>query len=400
MKVILLLISILSLGGGFALAIFGQDMSTPPTAGSSAYSRSALGHQVAFDLLEKLGIHVVLSRHESGLKARSSLLIIAEPVVDSGNSDQLREMAQAAKRTLLVLPKRDGVPDPMARAWISESEMVPISDVSSTLAAFVDDAKIARLSGAESPELETSDFATPTVSGLQVIESEELEPIIQTSTGQILLGQTGSGVWVLSDPDILANHGIGHGDNAVLFTQIISAARESGDTVVVDEVLHGYRTKPSIWRSLFEFPLVLVSAQVGLLTLMLLWALTRRFGKPVKAVGGIDPGKEFLIENTASLLHFGGHTSDMLRRYFDDTVRHVRSRLHTPETMNPSDAQAWLDRVGASRGVEDSLASVQTQVREVLSSTKLAPRRAGAVAQRIHKWKEEMLHGPSKRTTA
>ncbi len=400
-KVILIAVSVLSLGGGFALAIFGEDMSPPPTAGSSAYSTSALGHQVAIDLLHKFEVPVLVSRYESGQKAKNSLLVLAEPVVDRGNDDQVTEMVRAAKATLLILPKRDGVPNPVAPAWINDAYVLSEATVAETLRAFVDDAQLVRHTSVEALEFDHGAFAAPTLTNPQMFRSALLTPVITMTNGDVLLAHDeSSNLWVLSDPDIIANHGIGNGDNALLFMQIINAARSSGDTVVVDEVLHGHRTKPSIWRSLFEFPLALVTLQVLLITGILLWAMTRRFGKPIAARAGIEPGKAFLIENTASLLHFGGYSTDMLQRYYRDTFRHVRLRLHTPGSLSDVAAAQWLDRVGSVRGVGDTLDSLAPFIAEVVASGRRQPRRIATAAGRIYQWKEEMLHGPSKRTSA
>jgi hypothetical protein len=231
------------------------------------------------------------------------------------------------------------------------------------------------------------------------MRSSDIEPIIHTDDGGILLGYLQSyNLWLLSDPDIIANHGIGQGNNALFWVKLISYLRTDDQTVVVDEVIHGLRSKPSIWRALFEFPLALVTLQVFLITGMLLWAMTGRFGKPVPAGGGLEPGKEFLIDNTANLLHFGGYSGDMLRRYYQDTIRYLRKRLNAPRRLSPEEARAWLDRIGSARGVGDNLQSIDQAVAEASSHSRRNPRRVASTARRIHRWKEEMLHGPAKRS--
>lgn len=399
-KLIIIVVASLSLAGGFALAIFGEDMSSPPSSSNSAYSRSAIGHEVATELLEKLGIPVVISRYDSGVKAQRALLLLAEPEFDSGNQDSARDMAEAAKNTLVILPKRNGIRSVQNAAWVEDTYFVEEDLVSSTLHAFAPRASLVRKSTAESPSWVSEEgFASPTLADLQLMRSEEMTPLISTAEGDVLLGRIYPGnVYVLSDPDVIANHGIGQGDNAMLFAQIVNHIREEGDSVVIDEVIHGYRSKPSIWRSLFEFPLLLVSLQAFLITGILLWAMTRRFGKPTPSGGAIAPGKEFLIANTADLLHFGGYSDEMLARYLKDTVRHVRSRLHTPQAFGDTEAREWLDRVSTVRGASDSLTELEASTAQVVAAGRRHPRRVTHAARRIYKWKEEMLHGPAKRT--
>ncbi|MBT8494142.1 MAG: hypothetical protein KJO07_13890 [Deltaproteobacteria bacterium] len=403
-RVIIVVVSLLSLGAGFAMALFGEDMSPPPTADANSYSRSALGHRVAVELLEKLDIPVLVSRHSSGKKAASAILLLAEPELDSGNRAEILKMLDDAHTVLAVLPKRDGYTDMEKPEWIDDSALVPESRVTDTLKALVPGAEIERVAGPEKPRLvnnfEGAKIPTPTpASPLQLMHSEDIEPIIQTETGGILLGYVQSyNLWLLSDPDIIANHGIGKADNAVFWVKLISYLRTDDQTVVVDEVIHGLRAKPSIWRSLFEFPLALVTLQVFLITGILLWAMTGRFGKPVSAGGGLEPGKEFLIDNTAHLLHFGGYSGDMLKRYYLDNIRYVRKRLNTPRQLVGADALQWLDRVAAARGVNDDLQAIDKAVAEAISHARRNPRRVASTARRIHRWKEEMLHGPATRS--
>lgn len=399
-RVILITISVLSLAGGFALALFGEDVSEPPTAGNNAYSSSAIGHEVAVDLLEELDIPVLISRHASGRKAQNAVLVLAEPEVDAGNSDQLVKMIESAGTVLVVLPKRTGYTDPRKPHWIDESELVSQETVENTLLAVTSAATVVRPAGSESPEWQLQwGLPAPTMVSPQLIESTELEPIAQTADGRILLGKLPvADVYILSDPDIIANHGIGQGDNALFWITMIEEIRHREAAVIVDQVIHGLQSKPSIWRTLFEFPLVLATIQVLLITAVLLWAMTRRFGKPVKSRGGLEPGKEFLIDNTAGLLHFGGYSSDMLLRYYRDTIRYVRARLHTPAVLVDSEAKRWLERVGTTRRVSESLASIESAVDSAVASRKTNNRQVAAAAARVHRWKEEMLHESPKRS--
>jgi len=393
----LLLVSVmsLSLAGGFVLAIFGDDLSRPPTAGPSAYSESALGHQAAIELLRRLDVPILVSRDSSGRKARSAILVVAEPKIDAGNRDAARDMVRAAKRSLVVLPKRKGQRDLERPAWIEHSELLERDEVDETLRVFVPDGAIERSSDDASPAWQSGNFAAPTLRPAQVIRSVALEPLIANEDG-ILLGKMSEDLWVLADPDLLANHGLGAGDNAVLFTQIVASLREPGDSVVFDEVVHGHQASPSIWRTLFEFPLALVTLQVALMIGVVLWSMTGRFGKPVPVRASVDPGKELLIANTADLLHFGGYSGDMLVRYYEDTLRQVGRRLHAPNTHDSTELSQWLDRLRQARGMEGSIAELGLQVAQVAASSARHPKRVAATARRIHHWKEEMLHGSSR----
>ena len=162
-----------------------------------------------------------------------------------------------------------------------------------------------------------------------------------------------------------------------------------------DETVHGFLEKPSIWRALLRFPLVIASLQALCIALILLWAGIRRFGAPVPVEPAIEPGKRFLIDNTASLLQFGGHTTHALGRYFITTVRAVERGLHAPE-LTPVELEAWLDRVGKSKGVSTTLSGLRGEINSLIQEGKRAKLRPIVLAaNRLYRWKQEMLHGPA-----
>ena len=103
--------------------VLGPEIFEPVVASPSTYSRSAIGHQAFSQLLESLDYPVEISRSRSGEKARDQgLLIIAEPEPWESEEDEPRFGFLSdliAERTLLILPKRRGVP--IGRSIQSES---------------------------------------------------------------------------------------------------------------------------------------------------------------------------------------------------------------------------------------------------------------------------------------
>src|SRR5262249_19925555 len=156
---------------------------------------------------------------------------------------------------------------------------------------------------------------------------------------------------VLSDPDILSNHGLGEGDNARLALEVLEHARESWRSVVVDETLHGFERIPSLWGELFAFPLLPAGVQGAVALLLLVWSGLGRFGRPGAGPAGLAPGKGVLIENTALLLRSAGHSAYSLGRYFDATLAEVARALHAPAFARGGETDAWLLEVGRKRGV-------------------------------------------------
>jgi hypothetical protein len=228
----------------------------------------------------------------------------------------------------------------------------------------------------------------------QLIASDELSEVLADGTGDRLLGklERDSGeLYVLSDPDVLSNFGLRHAENARFAVKLIDDLRDGGP-VVIDETMHGYAKTPSLLRTLFEFPLVLATLQVLVCALLAVWAAMVRFGPRREAPPPIAPGKDFLIRNTAALLHYGGHHAHALRRYLALTTAAVRHALHAP-SLAPSAMTAWLERVRVLRGGRISLVELERAVDAAES-----PARAVELADQVYRWRMEMTHGTDDRT--
>ena len=412
--VLLSSVVVVSLAAAVAFAIFSDDFIDISSSGANTYSRSALGHHGVVELLEKLDIPVLVSEHDSASKAgQGAVLVVAEPVIledASPRAETLDTMLVQSSVTLVILPKWFGRSGTRKPQWVNKVDLLDIGEIAPVLDAIGVSATIRRSPGTFGPgawqvaEFEDRDgmgmlaegkLAQPLIDTPQLIETDALQPVIASSDGMLLgVGEIESGgeLWVLSDPDVLSNHGLGRGNNALLAVQLIQVMREAASgTVVFDETLHGFRKEPSLWRALFEFPLALATIQALLAVVLLLWAATGRFGKPVAPPPPIEPGKAFLIESTATLMRFGHHADHALERYFHVSVLEVARALHAPHDLSDEARAAWLERVGRARGVGQSLGDLQRHVSETLASRgRTSEERAVRVAHEIYRWRKAM----------
>jgi hypothetical protein len=386
------------------VSVFGDEMGGVPSAGPDSYSRSALGHKAFVQLLEAYGLRVLRSRHDSGVRAgEHAPLVIAEPRV--GTDEQkatLTRMLAFAHEVLVVLPKRTGYPDPDKRAWINEAALVPEEQVKDVLAALHLDAELVRPAQAQTFHGQ-GDFpdgvALTQPQLLRFPEDAELEPLVESEAGVLAARVTlnGTDVIVVADPDLIANHGLGDGENAALALRAVDELlSEGGKEVVLDETLHGHVSTPSLWRELFEFPLSLATATVLFALALLLWAAMGRFGKPLPPERALGAGKGFLIDNTAELTRYGGHAAHALERYLHAAVQEVARASHAPAHLGPAELREWLLRAAHARKVESDLVALEREVAEVAAAPPKAPRlaaRALATAGRIHRWRQEMTDG-------
>jgi hypothetical protein len=397
----------LVVGGGLSLlsavfwGIFGADVAGVGSAQADSFSRSALGHHALVRLLRELEIPVVVSRFDSGHRARgSAVLVLAEPQLDRTRTRDpaaLRRAVAAAGGALLVLPKWLGKEDPERPGWITEAALRPLPQVDRLLDLFdIGDAWVTRPAAATGWRTEFVDGG-PSLTAPQLLQADraaDLTALVHCREG-ILFGRVEThlgALYVLSDPDVLANHGLGRGLNAELAVRMLEVARSWERTVVIDETFHGHVQEPSVHRALFDFPLLLATLQALFTLLVLLWSGMGRFGAPAPAETAIQPGKAFLIDNIASLLRYGGHSVDVLKRYLKAVQHEVGQRLHLPARLDAEAARAWLERYGEQRRVTVGLERLRNEVGRA-SRERVLP-----LAERIYRWREEMIHGPGSRT--
>jgi hypothetical protein len=152
---------------------------------------------------------------------------------------------------------------------------------------------------------------------------------------------------VLSDPDLIANFNLTRGDNSVLAVSLVDYLRgdNSGGKVIFDEFAHGFSERPfHLLGILFQFPFVLVTAQMGLATLLLVWAAMGRFGAPAPLAPPLEAGKRSLIDNATRLLAQSGRIPELSERYFEEMVRDTGRRLRAPAGLDLPALLAWLAR--------------------------------------------------------
>lgn len=396
-------VAVLSFGCAIGFAIFSDEVSTDSGAGSHTFSKSAIGHMGLVELLRDRDVPVLVSEHDTARKVVDSALVVAEPVLfeaEGNRAADLATMVGAAPRALVVLPKWYGTRDAQEPGHVESVALVPLDEVQPILDVFPVGGSVVRHANDTSPVWQTSglDLAStpaPDLVGPQLMTSEEIQPVLWNEQGTLLgvVDFDGTELWILSDPDLLSNHGLLRGDNAALALAVMDAVRGARGAVVFDETMHGFKSEPSLWRVLFEFPLALATIQALLAAMLLLWAATGRFGKPVVAPPVIAPGKEFLIDNTAALLRFGGHAGHALRRYLQTTVQEVARTLHVPSGLDLHATARWLEQVAETRRVPIRLVDLEREVDQAGQARRERERRVVDTARRIYRWKQEMTHG-------
>ena len=391
---LMIAVGLLSFAAAALVAIYA-DPRAESTSGDNAYSYSAIGHKGWSEILEEIGFPVLLSRADSAIKAfeGDGLLVLAQPLTTDAAVESM-EALYDTDLVLLVLPKWRGIPDFQRRQWIKELRLLESDAVEKVLQIVDEEASIHRSQGRQDWRGVAWD-TLPDLEDAQVIKSEEITPVVEGDAG-VLLGEYrlwGTTVWVLADPDVISNAGIDESDNAAFAVAMIDALLPNGGTVVFDETIHGFTVSPDLWKALLSFPLNLALLQGLLAAAVLVWAAAGRFGAPLPPRPRLGAGKQVLIDNTASLFHYAGNLTDILARYRESCLRDLRRHLHIPRDLDRAGLTRWLNQVGDARGASRRFSEVDGEVAAAISGPGKAVPRILRAALRLHRWKQEMIHG-------
>ncbi len=350
----------------------------PGDAAPTIYSRSALGYAAFYHTLQRVGIPVVEGTSPA-LAAADSVVVIAEPNRDERTLARVRATLRTAPAILLVLPKREGRVDPVRPDWLAKTRLLPADDVLRVLALVDEGATVERfdLTGTLRARNGLSDAAVVGIP--QFVRSRMIEPVLDGAAGT-LIGEVrtpGRRLVVVADPEILENHGLTRGDNALIAVALIRSLRAKGsERVVFDEVVHGYVAEPFGWlRLLFTFPFVLVTTQIAVAVALVLWSGSGRFGSPKPREPALALGKQSLIAAGARLFELAGDAHYLADRYVDAVLRETARRLQVPRGLSRPELIAWFARTG----------------RAAPAAGAAGPTGLIAEAKAMHEWRREVL---------
>lgn len=413
-------VAVASFAVALLLTAFGEDLWERPTRDANSFSRSALGHRALVELLQSLGVGV-MSRKTPGTGEPGVVrpVVAAEPDPDALVEERLPELLEEALARqaplVVVLPKWRGRPHAENPGWVGGAQLLGESRVRQVLEKLgADGLKDAGIERDKGPRVRGCSAGWRSAGDIdyrvdlaptQLLEpGPGLEPEVTCGKGLLIARhQAGPGqpeIYLVSDPDLLNNHGLGDGDNAVLIYGFLTH-RLGAKGLIFDETIHGFRRTPGLLAEAFRFPLLLAVLQALVLTGILLWAGMGRSGKPLPPPAGLGNGRQVLIDSTARLLTYGGHGAESLERYFHQTLRALASGLGLSSDTPDSEVLQRLQRISRERRLGMDLRTLEAQVKNPPGG-ELATDWALSLARDLHRWREEMMgetpDGHSKRS--
>ena len=379
----------------FALSIYFMAFPPPeadrPAIGPSASSRSAIGFAGLAELIARAGIRVVKRDDRDLGTAPGRLVVLANP-------QDARDEDGRANRMLIILPKWYGYRDTRHSGWITDAQTVPLGVDDRVLSKAGVDGRTARVPRPGTWTTNALGIAPELPGEVQVIGNTKLRPVIGDAD-HVLVGERIDGnrrIWIVADPELLANHGLFSGRNPELAVKLVTALMPPRGEVVFNEQARGQAASPSgnPLTLMLQFPYIVVTFQLIAAAAFLLWAAMPRFGMPMPAPEILAAGKRRLIDNAANLLRFSGRPEVIVASYVRLSVRSAARELRSPPGLEWRQLVDWLTRVGTSRGVAADFAGLVRRAEALATSHGGSARALVEIVTETHRWKREILNGP------
>lgn len=381
--VLITAVGVLAFIAMLVLGAYAPDLRSGHNGGAHALSNSATGFSGLVRLAEATGRNPRIVRQKDQLKDED--LAVITP--DHGWADLTSLLEWRGPRaTLLVLPKWSTAADAKRTGWVRVDGLLPASDPARALYPATP-LWIGREHG-NHQALKTVPFGAPhdlqflAPAVVQWMKSDELTPLITDSEGHIVLGQLKSKrFYILADPDLLNNHGMGDERQAKAALALLDYLNSTGaQSVLFDVTANGLGGSRSPLRLAFDPPFLAVTLTIFAAMMLAGWQALFRFGPVRRRERAIAFGKAALVDNSAALFRKAGRQSRLGGRYVDLVCERAIRLFHLPPTLDPETLSARLEALNPHR----SFAAAAQRTRSARSAAELL-----AAAQSLNRWLEE-----------
>jgi hypothetical protein len=363
------------------LYAYAPDLRGNDSNQADAVSHSAIGFAGLKQLMEASGIAVEIDRGAVLGEARNPSLTILTPPAFAGA--QALHDYQEQGPVLIVLPKWTTMPMPFKSSWVVKTGAFH-PDTFKYLLAPIAKLQIAQASGDR--RAIRVEAASP-LAGVPLQLNGDIQQL-QSATGgkgdrlMLLRGGVVSGepdpaamavllrirggdkpIYVLTEPDLMNNHGLADETTAEVALGIIRSLRRGASPVRMDVTLNGMTRAPSLLKVLFEPPFRGATLCVFLAAILMALHALARFGAPLGEDRIQVRGKTALVDNTAALVRLMGREAAMATRYVQASREMVLARLGRRGGREQDDVLAAMESRSGSDVHYDTLASQATQAR-------------------------------------
>ncbi|WP_158266401.1 DUF4350 domain-containing protein [Allosphingosinicella deserti] len=368
------------------LTAYAGDLRNSRDGRAHALSASAVGFKGVVQLITLGDGEVELARSIDMLDTEDLVVIAAEPDTTNEALEAVLEK-RTAKPTLVVLPKWQVVPDLQHPGWVKGAGTLP----SFLVERMLDDEpgfKIAQKpsSGGARGEGFMPDFRAPLPAMVQTIGGDDLQPLVTTRSGAILLGRVGDApLYVLAEPDLLNNQAMRDPARAKAALTLLDALNATeAEGIVFDLTLNGFARKPSALKLAFEQPFLPLTLALVVAALLAGLHGAFRFGPAAQDKRAVAFGKSALVENSATLLRIarrehsaGAAYAELIR---ESAARDSGAHL----ALRDGELDAYLDRL--SPHDQPTFSTLAEEARNSEDRSRLL-----AAARALFRWKKDLI---------
>jgi len=366
------------------LGAYAPDLRSGRNGGTHALSNAATGFSGLVRLAAATGRNPVVIRAQDQLN-REELAVVTPDHgwINLGDILQWR----GPRATLLVLPKWDTAPDKEKPGWVRVAGLLPAQDPAQTLAPAIP-LLVTREHG-DRHELEVVPFGAPSdlrfiaPAVLQTISGKRIDPIITDSGGRIVLGKVKkSQTYILADPDLINNHGMGDERQAKAALVLLDYLNSTGSKAVLfDVTANGLGRSRSPLKLAFDPPFLAVTLTIFAAMLLAAWQALVRFGPVRRRERAIAFGKAALVDNSAALIRKAGRETRLGGRYVEVICERAINLFRLPANLDAEVLGERMEGLNPRR----SFASVAERARSARSRDELV-----RAAQSLNQWLEEV----------
>jgi hypothetical protein len=366
------------------LGAYAPDLRSGRNGGTHALSNAATGFSGLVRLAEATGRNPRIVRSMDELDSED--LAVITPDHGWINLNDLLEQ-RGPRATLIIMPKWETAPSKTENGWVNVSGLLPAEDPEQTLAPAAS-FKVIRARSHGEP-LRTVDLAAPPELRFiaprvtQTIANPKLKPMITDPSGRIVLGQVGDQpLYVLADPDLINNHGMGDEGQARSAMALLDFLNSTGATAILfDVTANGLGRSRSPLKLAFDPPFLAVTLTIFVAMLLAGLQALVRFGAPQRTERAIAFGKAALVDNSAALIRKAGREADLGPRYVDVIRGRAAALFHLPATLSPEAVDQRLEALNKRR----SFTRLAGEANQARSRDELL-----GAAQSLHHWIEEV----------
>ncbi|MES2054646.1 MAG: hypothetical protein V4564_01795 [Pseudomonadota bacterium] len=383
---LMLIVGILAFVATLVLGAYAPDLRSGGTGGTHALSRAVVGFSGLYRLAEATGRHPRIIRDDSDFETED-LVILSPP--DGKTNVSVPIQGRTDKQTLMILPKWDIQADPDVTGWVRYVGLFPRGVPEGVLAPG-NELTVSRHPSGGAPlivpdtmiDAQTNAPARFTAPRpLQTIAGANLRPVITDGAGRIVLGQIGTSLYVLADPDLLSNRGMKDANQAQAALALLDYVSDTdADGIAFDVTLNGLGHSPSPLKLIFAPPFLAMTLAIAAVLLLAGLYAFGRFGPPQRRPRAIAFGKAALVDNTAALVRKARREAMLGGRYVQVIRERAIAAFGVPARLRDAALDAYLDKLGG-RGTFSDLARA--------AETADDRRALLAAAQALHDWQGE-----------